>query len=160
MIAEVASIILFSFVGNFGFAILLHVPKKAWVPASIIGGVAYGLYWALMLLGVSEPGAIFCGALLGSLLAQWCARRMRMIGTIFVTLSIVSLVPGLGLYRFMALLGQKENALGLQAGVAAMMGIGMIALGIGLGSFLFRVIAGGRRRIHPPPTQDPDAKKA
>ncbi len=158
--AEVAGIILFSFVGNLGFAILLHVPKKAWIPASIIGGVAYGLYWALMQGGVSEPAAIFSGALLGSLLAQGCARRMRMIGTIFVTLSIVSLVPGLGLYRFMALLGQKENALGLQAGVAAMTGIGMIALGVGLGSFLFRVIAGGKKRIHPPPAQGEGERKA
>lgn len=151
MIAEVAGIMVASFVGNFGFAILLHAPKKACIPASVIGGAAYGLYWALILLGVSEPGAIFCGALLGSLLAQWCARRMRMIGTIFVTLSIVSLVPGLGLYRFMALLGQHENALGLQVGVTAMLDIGMIALGIGVGSFLFRMVAG--RAIRPKPAK-------
>lgn len=160
MILQTLGIMVSSFVGTIGFALVLHAPKKAWLPASAIGGVAYALYWALMQGGVSEAAAIFCGALLGSLLGQWCARRMRMIATIFVTLSIVSLVPGLGLYRFMALLGQKENALGLQAGVAAMTGIGMIALGVGLGSFLFRVIAGGRRKIHPPPAQGPDVKKA
>lgn len=141
MVGEMILTLVSSFLGTLGFAMILHAPKKAWLPASLIGGVAYTLYWVLMKLGVSEPGAIFCGALLGSLLAQWCARRMRMIATIFVTLSIVALVPGLGLYRCMELLGQHQNSAGLQVGVAAMLSIGMIALGIGVGSFLFRLVA-------------------
>lgn len=141
MIGDALRIMAASFGGTIGFALLLHAPRRAWLPASAIGGVAYALYWVLMQQGISEATAIFLGALLGSLLGQWCARRMRMIATIFVTLSIVSLVPGLGLYRFMAFLGQKEYAMGLQAGVAAMLDIGMIALGIGVGSFLFRVAA-------------------
>lgn len=140
MMAELVRILLMSFLGTLGFALLLHAPRKAWLPASLIGGVSYTLYIALMELGAPGAAAIFCGALAGSLLAQLCARKMRMIATIFVTLSIVSLVPGLGLYRCMEYLGADKNALGLQAGVSAMTDIMMIALGLGVGSLVFRTI--------------------
>lgn len=140
MMAELVRILLMSFLGTLGFALLLHAPKKAWLPASLIGGVSYTLYFALLELGAPEAAAMFCGALAGSLLAQLCARKMRMIATIFITLSIVSLVPGLGLYRCMEYLGAGKNALGLQAGVSAMTDIMMIALGLGVGSLVFRTI--------------------
>lgn len=140
MTSELLRILLMSFLGTLGFALLLHAPKKAWLPASLIGGISYTLYIALMELGAAEAAAMFCGALAGSLLAQICARKMRMIATIFVTLSIVSLVPGLGLYRCMEYLGAGKNALGIQAGVSAMTDILMIALGLGVGSLVFRTI--------------------
>ena len=130
-----------SFIGTLGFALLLHAPKKAWLPASIIGGISYTLYILLMHLGAPQAAAMFAAALVGSLLGQGCARKMRMIATIFITLSIVSLVPGLGLYRCMEYLGAGQSAAGLQAGVSAMIDIMMIALGVGVGSFLFRILA-------------------
>lgn len=36
---------------------------------------------------------MFLAALFGSLLAQFCARKMRMIATIFLLMSVVALVP-------------------------------------------------------------------
>ncbi len=140
MIAELLRIFLTSFLGTLGFALLLHAPRRAWLPASLIGGVSYTLYIALMELSAPGAAAMFCAALAGSLLGQLCARKMRMVATIFITLSIVSLVPGLGLYRCMEYLGAGQNALGLQAGVSAMTDIMMIALGLGVGSLVFRTI--------------------
>lgn len=134
-----------SFLGTIGFAVLLHAPRRAWLPASVIGAMAYTLYWMLTKLGMSDPIAIFSATVLGSLAGQYCARRMRMIATVFMILSIVALVPGLGLYRCMAYLGQLEYSLSIQAGVQAMVGILMIALGLGVGAFLFRLIVGGGR---------------
>ncbi len=128
-----------SFVGTLGFAIFMHAPKRAWFPASAIGGVAYLLYWALQEFGVAEPMAIFIGALLGSILGQYLARRMRMIATIFVLLSMIPLVPGLGLYRCMHFLAQEMYGAGADAGVRAMVDIVMIALGLAVGNFIFRV---------------------
>ncbi len=135
-----------SFVGTFGFALVLHAPRKAWLPSSVMGGLAYTLYWTLMQLGMGEPSAIFLGALAGSLMAQYCARRMRMIATVFLLLSIIALVPGLGLYRCMALLAEAQYSAGLQTGVQAMTSVVMIALGVGVGSFLYRLLAFGPRR--------------
>ena len=128
-----------SFVGTLGFAIFMHAPKKAWFPASAIGGMAYLVYWALQEFGVNEPMAIFIGALLGSILGQYCARRMCMIATIFVLLSMIPLVPGLGLYRCMHFLAQEMYGAGADAGVRAMVDVVMIALGLAVGNFIFRV---------------------
>ncbi len=133
--------LLTSFVGTLGFSVLLHTPRRAWLPGSCIGAVGYTLYWALIAWGgLSEPAAIFIGSLVASLLAQYAARRMRMIASIFATLAIIAFVPGLGLYRCMSLLAQGDTSLGLQTGIAAMANILMITLGLGVGSFIFRVI--------------------
>lgn len=129
-----------SFVGTFGFAILLQAPRRAWFPASAIGAVAYALSFVLIQLGISQMLAIFLSALLGSVAAQYCARKMRMIATIFITLSIVAQVPGLGLYRCMELLARQQNSAAAAAGVEAMASILMIALGLGVGAFLFRIL--------------------
>ena len=132
-------IFLSSTVGTLGFAIFMHAPKRAWLPASAIGGAAYVLYWVLLQFGVYEPLSIFLGALLGSLLGQYCARRMRMIATIFLLLAMIPLVPGLGLYRCMSYLAQEMYSAGADAGVRAMVDIVMIAFGLGIGSYVFRL---------------------
>lgn len=131
--------LLSSSVGTLGFAIFMHAPKRAWLPTSIIGGVGYAVYWALQQGGMYEPLAIFLGSLLASVLAQYCARRMRMIATIFLVLAIIPLVPGLGLYRCMHFLAQEMYSQGADAGVRAMVDIVMIAMGLGVGSYLFRM---------------------
>lgn len=132
-------IFLASSVGTFGFAVFMHAPKRAWLPASAIGGLAYLAYWALLQFSVYEPLAMFIGALLGSLLGQYCARRMRMIATIFLLLGMIPLVPGLGLYRCMSYLAQEMYSEGADAGVRAMVDIVMIAFGLGIGSYIFRL---------------------
>ena len=128
-----------SFVGTFGFAIFMHAPKRAWLPASMIGGAAYFLYWLLTQLGLYAPASMFMAALLGSVLGQYLARRMQMIATIFVLLSMIPLVPGLGLYRCMSYLAQEMYSAGADAGVRAMVDIVMIALGLAVGSYIFRL---------------------
>ncbi len=139
MILQGAIKLVSSFVGTLGFAIFMHAPKRAWLPASAVGGVAYLLYWALLQLGLYEPAAVFVGALLGSVLGQYLARRMQMIASIFVLLSMIPLVPGLGLYRCMHYLAQGQYSAGAAAGVTAMVDVVMIALGLAVGSFLFRM---------------------
>lgn len=138
LLVDLIRIFLSSMVGTLGFAAILQAPRQAWIPSALLGGASYALYWLLMYLGLTEPTAIFIASMTVSLLAQICARRIHMIATIFVALSLIPLVPGLGLYRSMELLGQGRNAAGLQAGVAAMISIMMIALGIAVGAFIFR----------------------
>ena len=140
MLLKAIVVFLSAFVGTFGFALLLQAPRKAWLPASAIGGVAYLLYWALLQTGMYEPMAIFIGALLGSVLGQYMARRMQMIASIFVLLSMIPLVPGLGLYRCMHFLAQEMYSAGADAGVRAMVDVVMIALGLAVGNFIFRMI--------------------
>lgn len=138
MFLEMLRILLTSTLGTLGFAMLLHAPRRAWGLASAIGGLGYTIYWALLQIGWGDPAALFTGVLAASILAQFAARKMRMIATIFVTLAIIPCVPGLGLYRSMSYLAQGMSTQGLQELAAAMISIGMIALAIGIGGFIAR----------------------
>ncbi len=129
-----------AFVGTVGFAMLVHVPKKSWLPSGVIAACVYLLYWSLTQAGLPDPMGIFIGSLFGSLAGQLCARKMKTIGTVFLMSAIVPVVPGLGLYRTMAYLGQGETAFGVDLGIQAMITIAMIALGMSMGSFIDRII--------------------
>ena len=142
--SETLSMVLRAFIGAFigavGFAMLVHVPKRSWLPSGIIAGLSYLVYWLLTQAGLPDPMGIFIGSLFGSLTGQICARKMKMIGTIFLMSAIVPVVPGLGLYRMMAFLGEGQTAAGVDLGIRAMITIAMIALGTSMGSFIDRII--------------------
>ena len=135
-----------SLLGTAGFAALVHAPRRSWLPGSLIGMGAFLVYWLLGLAGIPEATAIFIGSLIGAFGALLCARLMRMISTVFLTMSIVSFVPGLGLYQCMHYLGEGETALGAQAGIQAMISIAMIVLGQSVGSYLFRTVFRPRKQ--------------
>ena len=129
-----------AFIGAVGFAMLVHVPKRSWLPSGIIAGLSYLVYWLLTQAGLPDPMGIFIGSLFGSLTGQICARKLKMIGTIFLMSAIVPVVPGLGLYRMMAFLGEGRTTAGVNLGIQAMITIAMIALGMSMGSFIDRII--------------------
>ena len=76
--------------------------------------MGYTLYWASDGVGraLPETAAIFIGSVAASVLAQYAARRLKMIATVFGTLAIIAFVPGLGLYRCMSLLAQGNTSPG------------------------------------------------
>ena len=63
-----------------------------------------------------------------------------MIGTVFLMSAVVPVVPGLGLYRMMAFLGQNRIADGADMGIRAMITVAMIALGLGAGALIDRIL--------------------
>ena len=136
-----------SLLGSFGFAILFHAPKRSWIPGSLTAMAAFLVYWGMLQLGVPDPAAIFCGSLFGCLVALHCSKWLKMIGTTFLMMSIVSFVPGLGLYRCMEYLGAGRMRLGAEQGVAAMITIAMIVLGQSTGSFLYKAAQNIRKSI-------------
>ena len=148
MIQGLLTAFISSFLGTWGFAVLLRAPVRTWVPASLSGALAFTLYWFLQESGLSEAAAVFCGSLFGSVLGQFLARYMKMIGTIFNTVGIVAFVPGLGLYRCMELFAAGNPEQGVQVGTDAMVSILMIALGIGMGMWCFRLLYHRRDSRH------------
>lgn len=131
-----------AFFGALGFSWLVHAPMRSCFPAGLVAAVSYLLYWFLQRAGVADALAVFCGALLGSMLGHLLARRMKIIHTVFLMAAIVPVVPGLGLYRMMASLGRGETLQGANLGIDAMITIAMLALGLSMGTFLNRVITG------------------
>ncbi|MBP3645748.1 MAG: threonine/serine exporter family protein [Clostridia bacterium] len=130
-----------------GFGALLYAPRKAILWGGLLGGVGFAAYWLVMRAGAGETTAMFVGALIASIGAQASARRLKMIATVFVTIAILPLVPGLGLYRAMSAFAQGQTALGASTLAHAMALVVMIALGIGFGAALrkpSRKESGGR----------------
>ena len=137
-----------AFFGTVGFAMLVHTPKRAWFVSGLIASLSYLIYWLMSFLNLPEPMAIFIGSLFGSLTGLLCARRMKIIGTVFLMSAVVPVVPGLGLYRMMAALGRGQLSVGARTGVQAMITVAMIALGLGAGAFIDRVLWSRRARWH------------
>ncbi len=131
---EALTIFLSSAIAGAGFGGLLYAPKKAILWAGLLGGLGYTAYWTVMYGGAAETAAMFVGALVASVGAQLSAKRLKMIATIFVTIAIIPLVPGLGLYRAMSALAQGQMALGASIAAHTMALIVMIALGIAIGA--------------------------
>ena len=129
-----------TFFGAVGFAMLVHVPKRSLLASSLIATLSYVVYWGFLQLGFSEWSSVFMGSFCGSLAGLLCARRMKIIGTVFLMSAVVPVVPGLGLYRMMAFFGQSRITDGAAMGIRAMILIAMIALGLGAGSLLDRMI--------------------
>lgn len=134
-----------AFFGTVGFAMLIHVPRRALLVSGLIAILSYLVYWGSLRIGLSDPTSIFLGSLIGSLAGHQSARKIKIIGTVFLVSSIVPVVPGLGLYRMMAYLGRNRIADGANMGIRAMITIGMIALGLGAGAMISRII---RSRFH------------
>lgn len=125
------------FLGAAGFGALLHAPRKGILWGSVIGAIGYTSYWLIFHLTGAELPAMFVGALLAAALGQLAARRLHMISTVFVTIAILPLVPGIGLYRSMSAMGQGDMQEGARLAAHAMSLILMIVMGTGLGSALF-----------------------
>ena len=136
---EILRAVFGSFFGTVGFAMLVHTPRRAWLASGLIAVFSYLVYWLLVTVGFSDPSSIFLGSLFGSLAGQICARKMKIIGTVFLMSAIVPVVPGLALCRMMAYLGQGQITNGVNMGIRAMITIGMIALGLGAGALLDRI---------------------
>ena len=138
-----------SFAGTVGFAMLVHVPKKSWLPCGLIAALSYMVYWLLTsVAGLADPIGIFAGSLVGSVIGQISARKLKTIATVFLMAAVVPVVPGLGLYRMMALMGQGDMSAGGNQGIAAMITILMIVLGVSMGSFIDRLVHPVRPEEH------------
>lgn len=133
--------------GTFGFAVMLKAPRRSWIPVCLLSGVGYLLHALLTALGVRLAVAMLVAATVTSFGACILSLHLKMINTVYLTLSIVPFVPGLGLYQCMSLLGSDRNAEGLAAGIEAMTSIIMIVLGISVGCFLFQITRKLQKRM-------------
>lgn len=123
---------LLSFIATLGFAVLYNVPRHALIWCSTIGMAAYLMQSILRSLGVSEPIAIFFGALLVGLAGSLPAKRLQLPMVLFVITGIICIIPGTSVYKVLVYFHQNDILGGLQSAVQAGFGIGAIATGIGV----------------------------
>ena len=122
-----------SILGTVGFAILFKLhPKKLWSVA-ILGGGCYGFYY---LFATVIGSNVFVAALISTAFvataSELFARIMRSPTIIFVIPSIIPIVPGGSLYRFMKELINGNKDVAMTHGRDAL----LIALGVAGGIIL------------------------
>ncbi len=114
------------------FALLFRTPARLIVPASLSAVAGYALsLWAGARIGAEWAG-IFFGSVLSALIGEWLARRLRAPATIFLTVAVIPMVPGAGLYNTMLALVQNRYADAAVAGSNTMLSAGAIALGLSI----------------------------
>ena len=90
------------------FGLLFHAPGRCIFPASLIALAGYGLYLVTLAYSSSTAAAAFVASLLISALSELFARKLRAPATIFVSIAIIPLVPGGGLYSTMLAMIQNR----------------------------------------------------
>ena len=65
---------------------------------------------------------------------------MKLATTIFVSIAIIPLVPGLGLYKTMLFIVQNNYELALSTGIQTMSAAGTMAMAIAITTLLYRFI--------------------
>lgn len=129
----------FAFLGCMGFVILFNIHGKG-SPLCALGGA---LTWAVYLISLEITGreltAYFWAALSSSLYSEIMARIRKYPAISYLVISIFPIIPGAGAYYTMnyAVQGQMELFAGKGMFTAAIAGV--MAVGILLGSTVFRM---------------------
>lgn len=136
----------FSFIGCVGFSILFNVHGPGIFLCSA-GGI---IVWAAYAVALNGTGndiiACFWGALTGSVFSEIMARIRKFPAITYMVVSIFPLIPGAGVYYTMnyAVLGQMDQFASKGMHTAAFAGI--LAVGILLGSTVFRMYSDWKRK--------------
>ncbi len=133
------------------FGVLLRQPRDTLLHTSLIGLNGYIIYLLL------DKGALafLVASLVVGLLCELTARLKERIAMIFLISATIPLVPGLGLYRTMIFLAEKDYAQALSTGMETVVGFGAIALAITISTTVFSNIR--VRHWHASPKGEPHA---
>jgi len=130
---------LFAFIGCMGFVIQFNIHGKG-TPLCALGGA---LTWAVYLLaleaGGSELTAYFWSALFSSLYSEIMARIRKVPAIMYLVISIFPIIPGAGAYYTMNYAVRGEMELFASRGMFTAAIAGIMAVGILLGSTVFRM---------------------
>ena len=127
-------------VASASFSALMHQPMRTVPVSSLIAVAGYSVF----LLLSRTTLAYFLATLLIGVCCEICARVMKRAATLFVTSSIVPLVPGVGLYNTMRHVVEGNYSQAVNVGAATILGICGIALAITMSSVLFSAFHGKR----------------
>lgn len=123
----------FCFLAALFYSITSNQPKRTVILSSLIAFAGYAIFELLNETAL----AYFFATLAISVLAEICARLTRTIATLYNVSALIPLVPGVGLYRTMRFIVERNLQMASQVGVETLMGIFAIALAISLSSALF-----------------------
>ncbi len=143
---SVGSQCLFCLVGSIGFAILFNIHGPGGILCALGGVLAWFLYCTVLELGGSDISAYFWSALIASVYSEIMARIRKYPAISYLVVSAFPLIPGAGVYYTMNYAVQGEMELFASKGMHTAAVAGIMAVGILLGSTVFRMYADWKAR--------------
>lgn len=137
---------LFSFIGCVGFAILFNIHGPGGLLCALGGAVAWAIYCIALELGGSEILAYFWGALLASFYSEIMARIRKYPAISYLVVSVFPMIPGAGVYYTMNYAVRGDMDMFAAQGMYTAAIAGIMAVGILLGSTVFRMYADWKAR--------------
>jgi len=130
---------LFGFIGCIGFAILFNIHGPGGLLCALGGFLSWAVCCISMELGSSNIVAYFWSALFASLYSEIMARIRKYPAISYLVVSIFPMIPGAGVYYTMNYAFRGEMELFASKGMETAAIAGIIAVGILLGSTMFRM---------------------
>ena len=130
---------IFAFLGCMGFVIVFNIHGKGCPLCALGGALTWAVYLLTLELGGSELTAYFWSALFSSLYSEVIARIRRNPAITYLVISIFPIIPGAGAYYTMNYAVRGETELFASRGLFTAAIAGVMAVGILLGSTLFRI---------------------
>ena len=121
------------------FAFASYAPARAIAPIAVIAAVAIVLSQAVALQGFSRAWATAIAAFVIGLVSYGVAGRVRVPPLVVVVSAIVPMLPGLAIYRGLALLG--DGGASTSRGLLAMASAASIAIALASGVILGEYVA-------------------
>ena len=130
---------LFAFVGCVGFAILFNIHGPGGILCALGGALSWAVYLISLKLGCGDILAYFWSALFASVYSEIMARIRKYPAISYLVVSIFPMIPGAGAYYTMNYAVRGEMELFAHQGAHTVAIAGILAVGILLGSTVFRM---------------------
>ena len=130
---------LFAFLGCMGFVILFNIHGKGSPLCALGGALTWAVYLIARDLSGSDLTAYFWAALFSSLYSEFMARIRKSPAFSYLVISIFPIIPGAGAYYTMNYAVRGEMELFASRGMFTAGIAGVMAVGILLGSTVFRM---------------------
>ena len=131
--------ILFAFIGCVGFAILFNIHGPGGILCAVGGLLSWAVYLIAMELGSTDIIAYFWSALFASVYSETMARIRKYPAISYLVVSIFPMIPGAGVYYTMNHAVRGHMDLFASKGIHTAAIAGIMAVGILLGSTVFRM---------------------
>ena len=131
--------LLASFIGCVGFSIIFNIHGPGGLLCALGGFLSWAVCCISMELGSSNIVAYFWSALFASLYSEIMARIRKYPAISYLVVSIFPMIPGAGVYYTMNYAFRGEMELFASKGMETAAIAGIIAVGILLGSTMFRM---------------------
>ena len=137
---------LFACIGCFGFSLLFNIHGPGGILCTIGGVACWVVFWLSQRLGFSEILSYFLASLFASLYSEIMARIRKYPAISYLLVSAFPLIPGAGVYYTMNFAVRGEMDMFAYRGMNTAAIAGIMAVGILLGSTVFRMYAQWKSR--------------